>query len=144
GTGGYYEPRITIRTLRSGTTQWRPKSVIETGPASGGQQVMPSLTFGAGLLRAMWYDFRGPGAGGLGGSASNNLPSGSNGWYIAGVDRRMATRVAQSSLGTDLNGNPAFTSSASVTSYLLDSTTKAVPNVPGTSLPAVNRPNLPM
>jgi hypothetical protein len=138
GSGGYYEPRITIRTLKKNATKWATKSIIEIGPATGGQQVMPSLTFGAGLLRAMWYDFRSAPA------PSNNLPVGSTGWYIAGVDRRMETRVAQSSLSPDANGNPAFASSAPVTSYLLDSSTKHVPNVPGSSLPAVNRPNLPM
>jgi hypothetical protein len=136
--GRYHEPRIAIRTLKGRATQWTAKSYIEIGPAIGGQQVMPALTFGAGLLQAMWYDFR------TAPTPSNNLPSGSTGWYIAGMDRRMETRVAQSSLSPDANGNPRFTASAPVTRYLLDSTTQNIPTVPGSALPAVNRPNLPM
>jgi hypothetical protein len=137
GSNGYYEPRVTIRTLKSGAKKWTSKSAIDFGPARGGQQLMPSLTFGGGLLSAMWYDFRGQGL------PSSNV---AGGWYISGLDRQMETRVAQSAFGAagDANGNPTFTASVPVTKYLQDTHTGATPPLaPGSQLPAVNR-GLPM
>ena len=134
----YNEPRITIRTLRAGSSVWSAKTLVEPSAFYGGQQIMPSLTYGAGSVRAMWYDFRRPEW------AAPNDPAwgrasdcdNSGRCYVTGLDRRMETRLAQTL--TSSNGNLAFAPSARVTAY-----NGSKPNVLG-GLPAVNRPNLPM
>ena len=142
---GYYSPRIILRTLRSGQTKWTTGSVVDSGlpanpPAmSDAQQVMPTLSFAAGQLRLMWYDFRDQN------QISNNV---GGGWFISGLDRQTQTYVAQSSLsGNDTNGNPVFNPSVPVTQYLSDAS-KVPPQPPTVGNagkdPAVNRPNLPM
>ncbi len=142
---GYYSPRIVIRTLRSGQSQWTTGSIVDSGVSASlgsnfhdAQQVMPALSFAAGQLRLMWYDFRDQN------QISDNVEGG---WFVSGLDRHIQTYVAQSSLfANDANGNPIFNPSVPVTQYLSNSQTEQTPtvgDVPG-GYPAVNRPNLPM
>jgi hypothetical protein len=130
---GYNEPRITIRTLRGGSGAWT-KSFLEANPVVGGQQMMPSLTASAGLVRALWYDFRQPES--FPSDPAWGRPStcdNAGNCYMTGLDRRMETRLAQSAV--NINGTLAFAPSIPVTKY----NTKLF-----SGLPAVNRPNLPM
>jgi hypothetical protein len=140
---GYYSPRIILRTLRRGQSTWTRGSIVDSGVSGNSgtnpdaQQVMPTLSFAAGQLRLMWYDFRDQN------QVSTNV---GGGWFISGFDRQTQTYVAQSSLsGNDANGNPVFNPSVPVTQYLSDVKTKQVPTVGNAGKdPAVNRPNLPM
>jgi MBG domain len=150
----YNEPRIVIYSLKNGASQWT-KSVIEPstlapGSFPGGQQVMPSLTYGAGVLTAMWYDFRRP-------EWLTPADPNYNAWgrpslcdpsghcYITGIDRRVETRLAQSAVNS--NGTLAFAPSIRVTkyngnSYLGQQAVDRPTRLAGQQ--AVNRPNLPI
>ncbi|HEX6503471.1 MAG TPA: Ig-like domain repeat protein [Terriglobales bacterium] len=136
---GYYEPRIVLRTSKNGGGAWTAGSIVDQGGgASYAQQFMPALSFGGGLLKLMWYDFRDQN------QASLNI---AGGWYVAGLDRQMKTYVAQSSLSRlDAYGNPVFSPSVPVSQYLIEVNTGQVATVGGVpgGYPAVNRPNLPM
>jgi Bacterial Ig-like domain (group 3)/Kelch motif len=136
---GYYEPRVVIRTLRSGAGSSTTGSIVDPGTGAA-QQFMPVLSFAGGLLKVLWYDFREQN------QVSDNV---AGGWFVTGLDRQMKTYVAQSNLSAfDIFGNPVFSSSVPVTQYLTEVNTGQLPTVgdyvgPG-SFPAVNRPNLPM
>jgi hypothetical protein len=130
---GYYEPRVVIRTSHNGGS-WTA-SYLDLGGV-GAQQFMPVLSFGAGLLKVMWYDFRDQGL------PSDNV---AGGWFVSGLDRQVKTYVAQST-SLLVSGNPVFGLSVPVTQYLIETGTGQTPTV-GNILggdPAVNRPNLPM
>jgi hypothetical protein len=135
---GYYEPRVVLRTSRDGGATWTQGSVINASNGRSAQQFMPALSFAGGLLRALWYDFRDQN------QLSDNVDAG---WWVTGLDRQMKTYVAQSTLSSlDGNLNPVFSPSVPVSMYLTDSGQQGGGpiSVPGTNVPAVNRPNLPM
>jgi hypothetical protein len=135
---GYYEPRIVLRTSRDGGTTWTQGSVVDAGNGKSAQQFMPTLSFSGGLLRLLWYDFRDQN------QLSDNVNSG---WWVTGLDRQVKTYVAQSTLSSlDAKNNPAFSPSVPMSLYLTDSGQQngGPISVPGTTMPAVNRPNLPM
>ena len=141
---GYYEPRVVIYTSSTGGASWTKGSVVDVGtssssnpPITAAQQFMPVLSFGGGLLKLMWYDFR---------EQSQISDKIAGGYYITGFDRQMQTYVAQSDVSLhDGNGNPLFSPSVPVTQYLIEPRTGKIPTVGNAGLdPAVNRPNLPM
>ena len=141
---GYYEPRIIIYTSTTGGGSWTKGSVVDVGtssstnpPITSAQQFMPVLSFGGGLLKLMWYDFR---------EQSQLSDKIAGGYFITGFDRQMKTYVAQTDLSLhDGNGNPMFSPSVPVTKYLIEPRTGKIPTVGNAGLdPAVNRPNLPM
>lgn len=144
GTAGYYEPRIVVRTMKAGSNAFTPVGSFVNLGRGAAQQVMPQLTFGAGILKALWYDFRDQNES----STNVSTGTGTGTWAISGVDRQVKTYVAQvdvtKSSNFDGNGNPIFGSPVVVSQYLLNPYTGQVATVPGTELPAVNRPNLPM
>ena len=130
---GYNEPRTIIRSQRAGAGAWN-KGFVEANPVAGGQQVMPSLAFSAGVLRALWYDFRRPES--FPNDSAWGLPStcdNAGHCFISGLDRRMETRIAQ--LAVNNLAGLAFAPSMPVTRY--DTKTFA-------GQPAGNRPNLPL
>jgi hypothetical protein len=141
---GYYEPRIIIYTSTTGGGSWTKGSVVDVGtssstnpPITSAQQFMPVLSFGGGLLKLMWYDFR---------EQSQLSDKIAGRYFITGFDRQMKTYVAQTDLSLhDGNGNPMFSPSVPVTQYLIEPRTGKIPTVGNAGLdPAVNRPNLPM
>jgi hypothetical protein len=142
GSSGYSEPRIVIRTMKAKSNTFTASYVssIPVSPASppsgGAQQVMPQLTFGAGMLKALWYDFRDQNM------PSTNVAPGT--WSISGIDRQAKTYVAEADVSGSFQ-NPSFGTPVVVTQYMLDPYKQGTASkVPGTDVPAVNRPNLPM
>ncbi len=134
---GYYEPRVIIRTSTDGGSTWTTGSIVDSGsPSTYAQQFMPVLSFGGGLLKLMWYDFREQN------QASDNI---AGGYYVTGFDRQMKTYIAQST-ALNATNNPVFGPSVPVSQYLIDVSTQKIPTVANVSggYPAVNRPNLTM
>jgi hypothetical protein len=111
-------PRIVItRSTNQGTT-WTQRRAVEMGSA-GAHQVMPSLTFAAGVLRLLFYDFR---------NDLNNVSLDTTTGKLSGRDRIVDVRYAESDLTLDNNGNPKFNPSVQVTQYAAGQ--KDQPNLP--------------
>lgn len=99
------EPRIVMTTSSDQGTNWTMRRAIEVGP-NNAHQLMPVLSYAAGYLRLLFYDFR-----------SNNLPLDTVTGKISGIERMVDVRYAESDLSQFSSGNPQFKPSIQVTQY---------------------------
>jgi hypothetical protein len=109
-------PRVVITTSTDSGKTWTPRKAIEPKPDSA-HQLMPTLTFAAGILRVLFYDFRNDGLG---------LDSTTG--QLSGMNRTVDVRYAESDLSVFADGNPQFKPSVQVTQYAAGQTDH--PNLP--------------
>jgi hypothetical protein len=98
-------PRIVITTSLNQGATWTARRAMEPGP-NGAHQLMPTLSFAAGILRVLFYDFR-----------NDPLALDPVTGKLSGIDRTVDVRYAESDLSTFVDGNPQFKPSVQVTQY---------------------------
>jgi hypothetical protein len=98
-------PRILLTTSTDAGNTWSQRRAVEFGNNSA-HQVMPWMSFSAGVLRLVFYDVR---AQELGLDGTTN--------QLSGINRLVDVRYAESNLSTFQNGNPQFSPSVQVTQY---------------------------